>query len=158
MRYIILLLFCVLPFTAYGDDINLTSGETLSPPVATKVDWRIALIDAKAKKLVVRYSWLAASGEAVNVGGRETHDWVCRDIPTPGENASCISAGVPFPCCTGAGTGTCDGLDDNCFSAIFGFSIRSQDVGTQIGVGLRQLIFNQWKQDRLSPGNDGTFE
>jgi len=47
---------------------------------------------------------------------------------------------------------------DTCFTDVFTFQIRAQDVGTPIGVGLRTLIWNRMKQDILTGGNDGSFD
>ena len=51
-----------------------------------------------------------------------------------------------------------NGLDDSCFTDVFSFQIRQQDVDTSIGAGLRTLIWNQMKADVLTGGNDGTFD
>lgn len=45
-----------------------------------------------------------------------------------------------------------------CFTDVFTFHIRSQDVGKSIGAGLRSLIWNKFKAAMLTTGNDGTFE
>lgn len=133
---IILLLF---PISAYADRVTLNSSETLSTPVATHLDWYVDKIDAKSKELIVRYRWLDASGTPIMLSGSRTqwHTWSCRDIPddpeTPGDES------------------TTD------FTDIFGFSIRQQDVGVSIGVGLRTLIWSKMKGDILTVGNDGTF-
>lgn len=45
-----------------------------------------------------------------------------------------------------------------CFTDVFSFQVRSQDVGTAIGAGLRQLIWNKFRRDVLTGSNNGTFE
>lgn len=45
-----------------------------------------------------------------------------------------------------------------CFTDVFSFQVRSQDVGTAIGAGLRQLIWNKFRADVLTGSNNGTFE
>ena len=83
--------------------------------------------------------------------------WNCVNTPVPGENSECVAEDDPYDCCSGEGTGTCDDMLDTCFSDVFGFVIRSQDVGTPLGQGLRTLIYNAWRDDVI-PGNDGTFQ
>jgi hypothetical protein len=142
---------------AIADRINLNSPEALNQPSSQKVRWYVSLLDAHAKKMVITYQWLSEDGGAISLFGSETQQWVCRDIVIPGTNAGCIAAGNPNACCTGLGAGTCDD-DDLCFSDIFTTLIPAGAVGTPIGSGLRTLIFNRWKSDVLSPGNDGAFE
>jgi hypothetical protein len=48
-------------------------------------------------------------------------------------------------------------ITDTDFDDVFGFIVRQQDVGTKIGVGLRALIWNKFKSEVLTAGNDGTF-
>ena len=48
--------------------------------------------------------------------------------------------------------------DDQCFRDVFGFLIRPEDVDCKVGIALRKLIWFHFKQDVLTPGNDGTFE
>lgn len=157
---LIFLILLVVPVASGAERINLSESESIDTPTATKMNWYIDHIDGKTDYMAVRYQWLTSNNTPIR--NRDTFNswqtWECRDIPTPGENAQCVGTADPFPCCTGAGAGTCDGLDDNCFSAIFRFNVRSQDVGTPIGVGLRTLIWNQMRQDVLSPGNNGAFE
>ena len=145
---------------AYADSVTLTTPETLATPQATKLDWYIDLIDAREKMLVVKYRWRDATGTIIKRAalGQTWESWACRDLEVPGENVACTGAGTPTPCCTGVGTGTCDDMLDTCFTDVFGFRVRQQDVGTAIGVGLRQLIWNKFKQTILSGGNDGAFD
>ena len=157
MRWMLIAL--LFASVAYGQGkITLDTPEVVDSPVATQLNWRKVIIEKG--RLVVEYQLLDSTGAPIRNAGsfQSNHRYVCENVPTPGENAECLGAGNPTPCCTGAGTGTCDGFDDTCFSDIFGFQIRAQDVGTPIGVGLRSLLFNRFKADVLSPGNDGTFE
>jgi len=145
---------------ATADMVTLQSGETIiSDPTAQHLEWYVSRIDANKKLLIVHYRWTNADGSsAAYVGRTPWKQWTCRDIEVPGSNDECVGAGDPYPCCTGEGTGTCDDMQDTCFSDIFLFQVRSQDVGTAIGKGLRTLIWNKFKQDVLSQGNEGTFE
>jgi len=74
------------------------------------------------------------------------------------DDDNCTGANEPWDCCTGSETGTCPEILDTCFTDVFSFSIRTQDVGTSIGLGLRTLIWNQMKNDILTGVNDGTFD
>lgn len=166
MKKLFLILVCVtfFPVISIGDSIVLDSPETLQTPIATKLKWEIVSINAAKKNMRIKYRWVTSDNKDIYTGRRSVdHYWNCRDRwqdLNPVSNDECVAAGDPDPCCTGAGTGTCDDLTqtDSCFSDVFGFQIRTQDVGTGIGVGLRTLIWNQMKQDILTPGNDGTFE
>lgn len=62
------------------------------------------------------------------------------------------AAGVDIP-----GTSRDWECSGTCFDDTFGFTIRAQDVGTTLGAGLKQLLWNKMKADVLSPGNDGTL-
>lgn len=162
--FLILLISILYSGIACGDSILLDSPEAIESPSAYKLDWEIVKIDVANKRLHVRYRWLDSNGDPIYSGRKTTHHlWSCRDEwsdVNPVENEECIAAGNPDPCCTGVGEGTCDDATqtDSCFSDIFGFTIRAQDVGTSLGIGLRTLMWNEMKQDILTPGNDGTFE
>jgi len=154
-----LVVLMLLPIMALADTVTLDSPETLSTPEAIKMDWRISNITAKTQTLQVTYRWRDSTDAPIHLGSKnDWHIWTCRDIQTPGENVECTDALIPWECCTGLGTGTCDGMDDTCFSDVFSFQIRSQDVGTSIGAGLRTLIWNKMRADVLTGGNNGTFE
>ena len=156
---IAVLVLLALPCWALADRITLTDEETLSTPQAKYMDWHVSKIDAATKSLQVTYRWRNATEGTIFLGGRnDWQTWTCRDIETPGENAECTDSLVPYECCTGLGTGTCDGMDDTCFTDVFGFIIRTQDAGTKMGVGLRTLIWNKMQADVLTGGNTGTFE
>ena len=158
-RLIVVLALLAVPCWVLADTVTLDSPQVLSTPSATKMDWYISRIDAQTKTLRVTYRWRDATDGTIHLGSRtDWQTWSCRDIEVPGENADCTDALVPHDCCTGVGTGTCDDMEDECFSDVFGFIIRTQDVGTKMGVGLRTLIWNKMKADVLTGGNDGTFE
>jgi len=143
---------------AYADRINLDSDETLSTPVSEALDWEIIKINAKEKILQVKYRWKDSDDAPIFLGSSRTWMvWTCQNV-SEGNNDDCIDVDDPWDCCTGAGTGTCPEVTDTCFSDVFGFLVRSQDVDTKIGVGLRTLIWNKMRPDILTGDNDGTFE
>jgi len=158
---IALLLTLIFTGTLFADSITLNSSEDLSVPSSQKIGgWYIDLISQSSKTLVVKYYWEDSSGKPIILDGKRNAwlTWECRNIEVPGTNAECTDIGVPYECCTGAGTGTCDDMIDTCFTDVFGFEIRAQDVGTTIGIGLRDLLWNKMKVDILSGGNDGSFD
>ena len=144
----------------WADSITLDSTETLSTPTTAKIsDWEITRINANKKVLVVRYRWRDASNNVINLGsaGSGWETWTCRNV-SQGDNDSCQDVDDPWDCCTGSETGTCPEIVDSCFTDVFSFSIRQQDVDTSIGLGLRTLIWNKMKQHVLKGVNDGTFD
>jgi len=158
---ILIFLFCIP--VVHADKIVLDTPETIQTPEASKLDWEVVSINADRKYMKIKYRWRTSEDETIFTQRNADHYWICRDSyedTNPVFNEECTDAGVPDACCTGVGEGTCDHLvqTDSCFTDVFSFQIRSQDVGTPIGVGLRQLIWNQMKQDILTEGNDGTFE
>lgn len=157
---LVFLLVAFAPF-AIADRLVLNSDETIDTPTAAKMDWEIYKINAADKVLGIKYRWIDSAGNPIRNrdSNRSWHKWLCRNIADLHEEAveNCTAEGVPAECCTGDGTGTCDD-SDLCFSDVFSFDIRAQDVGTSIGVGLRTLIWNRMKGDVLSPGNSGSFE
>lgn len=158
--FTLIFLITVIGFV-WADSITLTSPETLSTPTSQKIGrWYISYISAFSKTLQVRYYWEDSNGSPISLEGNRDawQTWSCQDIEVGGENADCTALGEPHPCCTDVGTGTCDDMSDTCFTDVFSFEIRQQDVGTGIGIGLRTLIWNQMKQDILTGGNDGTFD
>jgi hypothetical protein len=159
MKVLISFLVLLISAVCYAEQITLTTPQPVVAPSAVKIsDWEITRINAERKLLSVRYRWRDATGDVIDFKSKDGwHTWTCQDIEVQGTNAECIEAGNPYPCCTDAGAGTCDGMVDTCFSDVFGFTIRSQDVGVKMGVGLRTLIWNKMKTD-IIPGNDGAFD
>ena len=156
------ILFLALPIIGKADSITLNSDETLQVPTSKKMDWYVDHIDADAELMRIRYRWRGDAGEVIVLENRRDawQVWECRNIEVPGTNAECTDAGVPYECCTGVGTGTCDDMIDTCFSDVFGYVVDSGNpmLPIAIGIGLRTLIWNQMKQDILTGGNDGTFD
>lgn len=164
MRKLFVLFVSILIFASlsWADDVLLTNPETLSVPTAVILQVQNIRLDNIHKTLTVTYRWIAGDGSGpIRVANSDTWDryWTCSDIADdPSTDAAlCVGPGDPWPCCTGAGTGDCDETD-TCFSDTFGFTIRAQDVGTRLGLGLRALIWSKMKIDILSPGNDGVFQ
>jgi hypothetical protein len=143
---------------AYAQPINLNSPQTFSQPQSQRAVWQRIVIEPRQRRMRVDYYWTDAQDNRIEVGGRVDQTWVCRDLETPGENSECTGVGTPHACCTGVVTGTCDGLEESCFSDIFDFTIPQGAVGQQFGAGFRTLLKNAWRDNVLSQGNDGTFE
>jgi len=163
MKKVIVYLLSILFFLcgiAVADVIDLNQNEVINTPQSSKMEWEITRINASKQILQIKYRWLDSNGTPIrDASGNVWKIWTCRNIAdsNPVSNSECTDVNTPDECCTGAGTGNCD-VVDTCFSDVFGFNIRSQDVGTSIGVGLRTLIWNKMKDDVLSGGNDGSFE
>ena len=83
--------------------------------------------------------------------------WTCREREEE-LVANCTDVDEPYGGCTGVGTGSNLDPGDSCFTDIFTFQIRQQDVNTSIGIGLRTLIWNEMKHDVLTGANEGTFD
>ena len=160
-RFFLFFVLIMFAHLSIADRIVLDADETIDTPTAKKMDWEIYKISAGDKVLAVKYRWIDSAGNPIRNrdSNRSWHKWMCRNIADlhDASTEDCTGAGEPAACCTGAGTGTCDD-SDMCFSDVFGFAIRTQDVGTNIGVGLRSLIWTRMKDDVLSSGNDGDFE
>jgi hypothetical protein len=167
MRRLFLILLCTLFLggVALADSVSLNSAEVLSTPTSQKLDWQVTLIDAAAQRLSVRYRWLDGNDKVIRMSrsGNQWMYWECVAYPAiPAfDPLTCVDIGDPDGCCTGPGIGIgcyAGRAEETCFTDVFGFSIRTQDVGTSIGVGLRTLIWSKFKADVLSGGNDGTFQ
>ena len=139
----------------YADTVVLNSTETVpSAPsnIATRVVWNKVIVRPAEKTCLVEFKWRDSAGNDIG-------DWKyfqCRDYANQSGqllNADCTAIGAPYECCYGNQVGVCQ-----CFSDTFGFIVRTQDVGTKIGIGFRQLIWNQFKKVFLGAGNDGTFQ
>ena len=163
MKKLILMITMLVVFIsslALAQVLTLNSAETLAVPTATKLDLRNINIDVTNKTVNVTYRFIAESGEVIPVlgGGRTQVDrlWQCRDYAAQ-DVAQCASVGVPYPGCTGPGTGV--GLDpgSTCFADTFAFAIRTQDVGVQIGKGLRALIWAKMRPSVLTGANNATL-
>lgn len=145
-------------FACFGQAqvLKLNLSEQLAVPTATKLDFRKVTIDVTNKQLDVIYRFLDAAGRDIPNPGTVDVDrkWSCYDRDN--QNLACTGAGAPYECCTGEGTGTCS-TGSTCFTDTFLFTIRSQDVGTRIGKGLRALIWNKMKSAVLTSGNDATL-
>ena len=136
-----LLFVCLLILSAgvvWADMVTLTTPESVASPVAPKIEFNVAEINAATKTIRVQYRWINPDGTPIVLNNRAGWlSWYGRDINDDPE--------------------TPQDETDTTFSDIFLFQIRAQDVGTPIGKGLRTLIWNQMKGDILTPGNDGTF-
>ena len=144
-EFISIVLVILLSGVSYaGVRIDLNSNESLSVPTAVAMEWRKVDIDIEAKSVTIIYRWIDADGDRIVLRSDSRSPdlrWYCQDIP---QRINPIDNTV-IPAVT-------------CFTDTFGFSIRAQDVGTTIGVGLRNLLWNKMKPEILTGGNDGTFQ
>lgn len=137
IKYILLVLF--IPTISVAQTITLTNPHNVDNPQATQIRWRSFEV-TRGGTLKVYYEWLDSNNNviAVKKGGntyRTLHTWTCQD-----------RVSIEFP-----------ETNSTCFSDVFNFSVRGQDVGTSIGRGLRQRIWNQMSNEILLPGNRGTL-
>jgi hypothetical protein len=148
---VILLLFAV---NVYADTLTLQNTENLPAPanVATKIKWYNVDISAD-KVITVKFKWRDSAGREIG----DFRYFACtnwkQENGDPALNAQCTATGVPYACCTGNQIGICE-----CWSETMGFDIRTQDVGTKMGAGLKELIRRQFVRSELSSGNDATID
>lgn len=162
MKYFLIVLAIVTLLTSqvWAGTVILDSPHQITPSVAEKIDWKVVDLDSDTQKVVIKWRWRDSGSRVLMDTGSDRYGWntwTCENIEVPGENSECIDEGVPNDCCTGYQEGSCDDMIDTCFSDVFGFEVREQDVGTSIGVGFRTLLWNRWRDDVI-PGNDGTFQ
>ena len=149
---------------SYGQVLTLNAPEALAVPTATKLDIRHIDINITDKTVTVTYRFLDEGGGPIPAANsnRVNRTWSCRDIPAvPAfDPATCTDVDMPDPCCTGLGTGEgCyEGRPaDTCFTDTFSFVIRTQDVGTMLGKGLRALIWSKMRPDVLTGTNNAVL-
>ena len=133
----------VLSGIAYADVLTLTSPQEEVSPVVVSIDWRNINLDIANRNnvLTVTYFKLNAAGQRVpKADGTVRRTWSCANA-TDDPNTAVDEAST-------------------CWSDVFMFEIRAQDVGSPIGRGLRTLILNKMKSDPtvFDSGNDGTFD
>lgn len=141
MLRLLLLSLILLGFAvpALAQRVTLTNPETLAVPTATRLVWDRVEIRPAAQLLRITYHWEDSAGAHIPLGntGRTAQTWICAnrvdDPDTPQDET------------------------DTCFGDTFGFVIRSADVGTPLGRGLRQLLWSKMRPAVLSAGNTGTF-
>jgi len=170
---------------AIADTVTLTSPEDLTPPTSQKLYWEITTISASAEVCMIRFAWLDAGDNRIPLGGSR-EGWkvfACRNHYTDGNpaenNLDCLDVADPYPCCTGLRAGTCDDLVlannadcvakgdpyECCTAAAVGICTCFDDTFKKsvtnwsgiVGVGLRGLLFDQWKKVYLTGANDGSF-
>lgn len=153
---VILTALILLPVVAMAQVLTLNSPETLSVPTATKLNLRSINIEVANQRVEVIYRFVGSDGVDIPVAGSSgllDRKWTCVNR-TAELAADCIAVGEPYSGCTGLGTGT--GLDagSTCFTDTFSFAIRTQDVGTPIGKGLRTLIWSKMRPNVLTGANN----
>ena len=147
-----ILIFALSGF-CFADELVLDNDEVEVSPIAKSHIWEAANINLEKKEIVVRYTKINAAGQEIPMkNGRTLRSWTCKNTPDNPESvtADCLGEGDPWPLCTGVATceNDCKETDfDLCWTNVFMFSVRQQDVGTFIGRGLRNLIKNQMAAD-----------
>lgn len=156
--FIALFLVLFLASVASAQVLTLNSAETLAVPVATKLDLRNINIDVTSKLVTVTYRFLGADNNPIPTPGSSQVNrvWQCQDIPAQ-LAANCTGVGAPYAGCTGVGTGTGLFAGDTCFTDTFAFVIRTEDVGTMLGKGLRALIWAKMRPAVLTGTNNATL-
>jgi hypothetical protein len=148
MKSVIVILIALFAFCglAYGQTGTLTPVVPLSVPTAAKIQITNIEIYPVRKVMQVTYRWLDANDNPIYKVGSFRHDqlWTCQDIPAQNP-ADCTGVETPYRCCTGVGTGVGCFAGDTSFTDVFGFTIRTQDVGTKLGIGLRNLLVAKMK-------------
>lgn len=136
----------------------LNSTETLAVPTAAKLDLRNININVTNKTITVTYRFLSSGDIAIPIPGGDTFNrtWTCFDRDAE-LVANCTGVGIPYPCCTGVGTGTGCNPGSTCFTDTFSYVIKGTDNGTVLGKGLRALIWNKMRPDVLTGTNNATL-
>ena len=136
----IILALVLIPAFASAESITLSDDQALTVTTFKKItDWEITRINEDKKIMVVKYRRARADGSTVNLDGTRGawKFWTCADTvdnpETPEDETS------------------------TCFADVFGFVIRTQDAGTTMGGGLKQLIKIRFLAD-VAPGNTGGFD
>jgi hypothetical protein len=113
---------------------TLTLPEPLALPTATQIQFTKVIIEMGIKQITVEYRFLDANNQDIFVPGSGSASRYWRAIDAP------------------AADGQPEKTD---YTDIFGFIIRSQDVGKKIGTGLWMLIWSKMKTSVLKvDGND----
>ena len=139
-KLIVVLAVIFVPFLAMADDILLDADQALTVTTYRRItDWEITRINEDQQILIVKYRRAKADGTTVNLDGSRGawKFWTCENMADNPE--------------------TPEDETSTCFSDIFGFNIRAQDVGTSIGGGLKQLIRIRMLAD-IAPGNTGDWD
>lgn len=141
----------------YAQVLTLNSTETLAVPTAAKLALDVVSINVQEKTVKVEYRFLTAGDiNILTPTGNITRTWYCVDRDAQ-LAANCTGLHTPYWGCTGVGTG--ENLDpgSTCFTDTFSFVIRTQDVGTMLGKGLRALIWSKMRPDVLTGSNNATL-
>ena len=159
----IIIVMMAMPVMA--DKLVFDTPQVVSPVNATGLDWDIVKYDKRDRHLRVLWRLVDENGIRIPISGVDSKGWLrwdCRDIRTRGENALCVGEEDPWECCTGVGTGDCDGWDNTCFASIYNFKIQEQHVGSDLGQVFLLRIWTVFKNDpkvaAILQSIDGTFE
>jgi hypothetical protein len=124
-KFTLALILSFLPIMAFAQSADLSPPAQLSVPTAAKLQLMGRHENFVEKTMVVYFRFLDANGRpiyAAGTNGRFDNTWTCSDDPDA-EPAK------------------------TCFSDVYGFQIRQQDVGVTLGKGTRALIIAKMKQD-----------
>ena len=124
MKTLIFSLILAMSTFCYADEYILDTPETEISPITVRYDWQNVNIDLANNILTIFYNKLNDTGQAIpKPNGRTRRVWACQNRADDPE--------------------TPEDETETCWSDVFMFAIRTQDVGTPIGRGLRMLIKNQ---------------
>ena len=143
MKKVLLIAFMFLIFgVAQADRLTLTTPQTTAPPEATSIEVAKYIFDIenRTNQLIVIFYYLDIDGNRIyGLNEKVEQKFRCQNMA---DNPA-----------------TVEDETSTCWSDIIGYSIRAQDEGVKIGIGLRTLIWNKMKNDPtiVTPGNDGTF-
>jgi hypothetical protein len=121
----IALFLVLLPSLAFAQVADLSPAVSITVPTSNKIALVSRHEDFINKTMTVFYRWLDSTGKPIYVAGsagRFDLKWTCSD------DAEAVPA-------------------KTCFSDIYGFTIRAQDVGNTLGKGTRALVINKMKQE-----------
>lgn len=107
----------LMPMIAVAQEASLSPSVSLSVPTATKLQLIGRYENFIDQTMVVYFRWLDSNGNPIYAAGT---------------NGKFDNSWV----CSG-----------QCFTDIYGFVIRQQDVGTTLGKGTRALVINKMKVD-----------
>lgn len=159
MKRILLAMAIVLvAVSAQAQVLTLNTPETLAVPTAPKLFLKEVNINVQDQTVKVVYQFMTEDNQPIPMPRTSIVDraWYCSNRAAQlAEN--CTGLHEPYFGCTGVGIG--ENLDpgSTCFSDTFGFAVRSQDVGVQIGKGLRALIWSKMRPDILTGTNNATL-
>ena len=116
--------------------ITLTAPEALAPPTASSIDWNSIKVDFDGETIKANFTWRSDTS-VIPVDGKTEQTRIVRNIPDDPD--------------------TPENEQDNQWNKSWEYEIKADDVGKKIGKVLLRKIFNQFKGEILTAGNDGTI-